>query len=177
MKTNRNFIVMLCLAVCFTAIYFTACSKKSSNSLNATDQNFMQMAAYSNEDEVNFGQLAVSKSSNDSVTMFAQKMISDHTMGIMGLDSLASTYSLTLPTTIDSMHAAIKGQLMPLSGSSFDSAYIKGQVADHITTINLFQNEISNGSRQGIKDFATRTLPMLNMHLQMAQALAATIHP
>ena len=134
------------------------------------------MAASGNLAEVDLGQLALNTSSNDSVKMFAQLMIMDHGKAMTSLDSLASQYdNVTLPSTIDSAHAAMKTQLMALNGNAFDSAYIHGQIADHMKTISLFQGEASNGDRQALKDFANKSLPMLNMHLQLADSVAAHI--
>jgi len=173
MKIISKFVILFFIA----GIFATSCSKDDSNAsdLNATDTNFMQMAAYANHDEISFAQLALMQSTNDTVKAFAQKMITDHTMGLNGLDSLASKYNLTLPTDIDSMHAALKTNLMTLSGVTFDTAYINGQVKDHQTVISLFQKEQSNGSNQNIKAFATRNLPMLQMHLQAADSIKATL--
>ena len=142
------------------------------NSLGTKDKNFLVMAAYANRAEVDLAQLALTKTANDSVRLFAGDMVNDHTLGLTGIDSLANQYSVTLPTTIDSMHAVIKMQLMAMSGRAFDSAYIHGQINDHTATINLYQDEATNGVKQNIKDYANRNLPVLRFHLQFADSVA-----
>jgi putative membrane protein len=171
--------ITLLFSICMILVFVTSCDKNNdnnSNSLNSTDQNFMTMAAFSNNDEIDFAKLALTKSSNDSVKMFAQMMIADHTKATMGLDSLAGKYSVTLPTTIDSIHAALKTSLMALSGFSFDSSYVNGQVKDHMNAISLFQNEVNGGNNQDVKNFASGKLPVLQMHLQMANSLVLNLH-
>lgn len=171
--------INLIFFICLMFVSVTSCDKNNdsnSNSLNSADQNFMTMAAFSNNDEIDFAKLALTKSSNDSVKMFAQMMIDDHTKAAMGLDSVAGKYSVTLPTTIDSTHAALKTSLAALSGFSFDSSYVNGQVKDHMNAITLFQNEANSGNNQDVKNFAGGKLPVLQMHLQMADSLALDLH-
>jgi len=158
-------------------VIFLSCDKNSdTNALNSTDHNFVINAAYANRDEIDFANLALNQSSNDSVKMYAQMMITDHTKALMSLDSLAGRYNISLPTEIDSMHAALKTNLMTLSGYSFDSSYAKGQVTDHENAITLFTNEASNGSDNDVKNFASSNLPVLQMHLLMADTLAGHFH-
>ena len=170
----KHFSFLLTISLVIT---LASCSKKDdNNSPNATDQNFMTSAAFSNRDEIDLAQLALTKTTNDSVKMFAQMMIADHTFALIGLDSLSTKYNVALPNTIDSAHAVIKMNLMPLAGYSFDSAYIKGQVTDHANSLLLHQSEAGNGNNQDVKNFANSKIPVIQMHLSMAQAMAAQIH-
>lgn len=165
----------LITAIFLTAV-FASCSKDNNDNtltLNSTDQTFMTNAAYANNDEINFAQLALTQSSNDSVKAFAQKIITDHTNAGASLDSIATKYNVTLPTSIDSIHSVLKTQLQGYSGNQFDTAYIHGQIKDHTTAITLFQNEASNGTNLNVKNFASTNLPALQMHLQMADSLSA----
>ena len=158
---------------------FVSCDKNdddNNHSLNSSDQNFLTTAAYSSHDEVEFAQLALAKSTDDSVKMFAQMMITDHTKALMGLDSLAGQYNVNLPTTIDSAHAALKTTLMSLSGIDFDTTYAAGQVKDHMAAVALFQNQANGGDNDKVRDFAARNLPVLQMHLQMADSLTSYLH-
>ncbi len=171
----KKIVIILTALSCI--MYVASCTKAddvyiNNQRPNSTDSNFMVMAAYGNWDEINLGQLALTNSSNDTVKMFAQQMITDHTAAEKGLDSLGARYNIILPTTIDSAHAAIKVQLQALTGRSFDSAYIKGQVNDHVKTTNLFTGEITGGSLMDVKNFAANKLPVIIMHLQMADSIA-----
>jgi putative membrane protein len=172
MKRILNLFIVSTLLLSF----FSSCDKEDedTNTPNATDNNFMTMASYTNNAEINFGQLALSKSTNDSVRAFAQMMITEHTLTGSGLDSLASEYVYTnLPDSIEPAHAALRSQLDALSGYDFDTAYINGQIRDHQIAVDLFQDEVSNGRATNIKSFASRMLPNLNMHLQMADSVSS----
>ncbi|MCW3091622.1 MAG: outer membrane protein [Ferruginibacter sp.] len=161
-----------------TAIITTSCDKDDDNNNttpSATDRNFMTSVAYANVNEIDFAQLALTKSANDSVKNFAQMMITDHTNAKTALDSLGSRYAISLPAGIDSAHSAMKTQLMALSGYGFDTAYMNGQINDHNATISLFQNEVNSGNNSDIKNYATRNLPNLQMHKQHADSVRASL--
>jgi putative membrane protein len=171
--------IFFAVTIFIVVAFVYSCEKGSdnnNNSLNSTDQNFINMAAFSSNAEIDLARLALTQSGNDSIKMFAQTMITDHTMASGQLDSLASRYNVTLPTTLDSAHTALKDTLTGLSGTVFDSAYIKGQVNDHIAAIALFNNEVNTGNNADVKNFASSKLPVLQMHLQMADTLAQDVH-
>lgn len=161
-------------------VFLASCDKEddpgndnNNTAPNSTDLNFLTQASYANHNEILLSQLALTKASNDSVKMFAQMLIDDHTAAQTALDSLGTSYSQTLPNQADSAHTAIKMQLDSLMGNSFDSAFIAQQVTDHQNAINLFQNEIDNGNAPAIKAYANNNLPKLQSHKQTADSLSS----
>jgi putative membrane protein len=167
--------------IIFSSAVIIACSscKKDDDdmdTLNTRDISFISNAAMASNAEVQFAQLALSKSSNDSVRNYALMMINDHSMGLQSLDSIAGRYNLQVNTGIDSLHQVLKLQLDGMNGYQFDTAYSHGHVKDHIAAINLYQEEANNGVKQDLRDFANRTLPELNEHLLMANAVSTTLH-
>jgi putative membrane protein len=59
------------------------------------------------------------------------------------------------------------------SGESFDKSYIKGQIKAHEDTIALFQKEIASGKDAPAQQFASATLPTIQMHLMKINQIAA----
>lgn len=168
-----NVKMMIC-TLAGAAILLNACDKDddNTNQLSTQDRNFMTQATYSNLAEIDAGQLAATKGNKDSVKMYGTMMVTEHTKANTSTDSLAKAKGVTgLPTSVDAEHAALKTRLSGYTGRQFDTAYINAQVNDHIKTINLFQTEISNGQNQDVKNFATKLLPNLQMHLTHAQTL------
>ena len=163
------------------AVIMTSCNKdddnldNNNNKPNATDNNFMTQAAYANRSEVELGQLALTKSSNDSVKMFAQMMITDHTAAIASLDSLAGRYTYMLPSTPDSAHLIIKDSLNIYTGYTFDTAYINGQVRDHDRLISIYQDDITNGNADSVQAYANRLLPALQSHKMLADTISTNL--
>lgn len=141
---------------------------------DATSPNgFMTGAAYSSNAEIAASKMALEKTKNAGVKQFAQQMISEHTMANKELTALAGKKSFTPPTDLDAEHKAMADSMMKMTGEDFDRDYIKGQVADHEKTVAFFESQAANGTDAEAKAFATKLLPKLKMHLDMAQKLNA----
>jgi len=135
------------------------------------DKKFAKEAAVGGLAEVELGKLAQQKASSDAVKQFAQKMVDDHSKANDELKQVASKESLDLPDAPDKKHQSRIDKLGKLSGAEFDKAYIKDQLKDHQEDVRKFQSESKNGTDPGIKEFATKTLPTLEQHLQMVKDL------
>jgi putative membrane protein len=164
------------MATVLIASFLTACDDDDddvtpNNTLSATDSSFMRLAAFGNKAEIDAGTLASTKGTNPAVKTFGQMMVMDHQTAYDDLSSLASSWSITIPTTPDPVHVAKKEYLMTLTGHSFDTAYINAQVMDHENTVALFQKQLDSGRNQQLKDYANKYLPKIKMHLMMADSL------
>jgi putative membrane protein len=62
-------------------------------------------------------------------------------------------------------------QLKKLSGQDFARQYHAQQVAAHQDAVELFQRYAKGGDNAALKDWAAKTLPALQHHLDMAQSL------
>ena len=164
----KNLFYLSCLAA---AVTFTACDKDDDIKLNDTDRNFMTQAAISNLAEIEAGQLASTMGQKDSVKKYGAMMVMEHQPAYNSLDSIAKLRSVTIPTTVDAENAAIKQRLMTYTGRTFDTAYINSQIAGHQKTINLFQNEIANGSDEGLRSYATKLIPHIQEHFATANTI------
>ena len=125
--------------------------------------------------EVDFGKLAEQKAQSREVKGFARRMADDHGKANAQLADLAKQANIPLPNELDPDHKAMRADLEKLSGAEFDKAYMRGQVVDHQKTVLLLQWEIAFGQDGDLQRFASRTLPTVLEHLQMAQNLLAEI--
>ncbi len=150
------------------AATFIGCEKHGSKNTttNKTDEFFMQQASYSNLAEIDAGGIAGARGNYDSVKMFGTMMIQDHGKAETSLQSLAAELNVSIPGTPDSIHQAKAALLKTLSGHTFDTAYINGQVLDHKKTIAVFQTELSGGYNPSVLNYAKKNLPVVQMHLQ-----------
>jgi putative membrane protein len=140
----------------------------------ATPSTFVKTAAQDGMTEVELGKLALSKSSNDEVKQFAQKMVQDHGQADQQLASLAQSKGLTVPTKLDAKHAAMVKMLSAKSGAAFDSAYAKHMAKGHTQAVALFE-AASKSSDPDLAAFAQKTLPTLQEHEQLAENLRASV--
>ncbi len=69
----------------------------------------------------------------------------------------------------------MQSKLQNLSGEQFDRAYMKAMVKDHEEDVKEFQKEANDGKDPQIKDFASRTLPILQGHLDKAKSVDSTV--
>lgn len=148
------------------------CKKEASEKLNDTDRNFMKMAAHSNYAEIDAGQLAASKATDNSVKNFGSLMVAEHQTAQNELNSLASDKKYELPTGPDEAHIALKNQLAQMNGHKFDSAYIHSQVMDHQKVLNLFKEEQNNGKDKDVKNYADKYIHHIQMHYDRADSTA-----
>lgn len=145
-------------------------------SANPTDASgFMMAAAESSNAEIAAGKMAVSTTKNVEVKQFAQQMIAEHTKANNDLKPVAQKKTVTLPTDLNAEHKAMAADMSKLTGAEFDKAYMTGQVTDHEKTVALLQSQIDGGTDADAKAVATKMLPVVKMHLDMAQKLSAKL--
>lgn len=164
--------------------FFFSCKKNNSSnneSLTTQDRNFITQASLSNNAEIQAGQYADSTADSTtdslatSIKAFAAKMVADHRNAQNDLKTLGNSLNVTVTDSVDSMHASQLDSLKMLNGRAFDSAYIISQIADHQAAINTFQQETSSGNKSSVINYANKYLPVLQMHLQMADSLATAM--
>lgn len=171
-------VTLMALTGLLAVAGFCSCDNNDDNNdmsqqLNSTDSSFVTMAGMSNTAEIQAARLADSLSTDSVILDFANKMIEDHSATQSSLKTLAGQYNLTVPDSVDAQHAAIMAQLATMTGRAFDSMYIHQQVVDHQAAIDLYNGETNNGNNGQLKNFATTTLPHLNMHKASADSIAA----
>jgi putative membrane protein len=137
------------------------------------DASFYKHAAEGGLFEVQAGQIAQTKGNSQPVKDFGAMMVKDHGAANDKLQQLASSKSITLPTSPSVGQMAAKTKLDVLSGDTFDKSYVKGQVKAHRETIALFRKEINSGQDADAKAFATATLPTVRSHLKAINAIAS----
>ncbi len=140
-----------------------------------SDSAFLKQAAQNGNTEVEASKIALAKSSNPQIKTFAQQMIDEHTKTGDELKTLASSKGVEVPDKPSVAQSAKIKLLDAMSGANFDKRYasVVGVTA-HQDTVKLFQKASSNAKDADIKAFASKTLPSLQHHLEMAQTLKAS---
>jgi putative membrane protein len=136
------------------------------------DGTFARQATVSDMYEIEAGRIAESKATNADVKSFASRMITDHTKSSDELKSILSKSHHTIaPPPLDMQHKTMLNRLRSAGPKDFDSLYAQQQVQAHQQAVTLFTTEQQNGSNADIKNFAAKTLPVIQEHLSMAQQL------
>ena len=159
------------LSPCLAAGVIGLSALSASAALSSADREFAQKAASGGLAEVQAAQLAEQRATSPQIKQFAQRMVTDHTAANAELQQIAKQADIDLPSQPTGKDATEEQKLRGLNGTAFDQAYAQGQLRDHQETVELFQKEASSGEDQALKAFAQKTLPILQQHLQMAEAL------
>lgn len=175
-------MIKLFLAGCLvtSALFFAACSDDDDDDIgnpiiSEEDKSFMVQASYGNIAEVEMGRVADSISTDGGIKMFGQMMVQDHTTAQEEMADMGDTWEVDLPQQPDSAHIAMEQHLMTLSGYTFDTTYINGQIKDHQHTIALLESMANSADLQQLRDYANKYLPKVRMHLEKADSIKLTL--
>jgi len=131
---------------------------------------FMKTAAAGSKIEITLGQKALQNASNADVKAFAQRMIDDHTRAGRELEQLSTEYGILLPTELPADVRQHMEAIGDKKGADFDRSYMEMMVKDHLKTVNMFREAAALNNNK-IKDFAAKTLPVLQEHEKMAKEI------
>jgi putative membrane protein len=132
---------------------------------------FVKEAASSDMFEIQSSQLAEQKSQDQQTKTFAAQMITDHTKTTSELKPLAQAAKVEIPSGMLAAHQKMLDKLNGLNGDDFTKQYHDDQVSAHKDAVSLFQRYGKGGDNDQIKNWASKTVPALEHHLQMAQDL------
>ena len=140
--------------------------------LDHQDASFLRDAAEAGNAEIAGSKVALDKATSQDVKTFAQQMIDDHGKAGDELKALAQQKNVKVSDKPSIAKTTEIKMLSERKGSSFDQHYAESiGVKAHQDTIKLFQKEIDKGQDADVKGWAQKTLPTLQHHLEMAQAL------
>ncbi len=153
----------------------TSASSSSSPSTNS-DQDFVTKAAQGNSAEVELGKIVAAKSKNPSVKQFAQMMVKDHTAALNELQELAQTKNLNFNDDLPDDAKELQTKLSGDTGKQLDTDYMDNMVQDHQKDVQEFTDKSQNAKDPDVKQWAGKTLPTLQKHLEKAQQIDAKLN-
>jgi putative membrane protein len=134
-------------------------------------EDFIKEAAMSDMTEIEAAKIAQEKGNADE-KKFAEMMIADHTKTSTELKSMAfGDMKPAFPSALDDASEKKLTKLRDAKPEDFAATYDPMQVSAHKDAVSLFQRYASGGDNSALKDWAGKTLPALQHHLDMAQAL------
>ena len=133
------------------------------------DARFAVVAADGNMLEIELAKLAETNASSDAIKQFAQHIIHDHSKANEELKTLAHASVISLPDAPSEKSRKEITKFTEKKGDEFDKDYIDCMIKDHKEDISDFEKEADKGSDPQLKAWASKTLPVLKHHLQMAE--------
>lgn len=140
----------------------------------AMDKEFVKKALEGNMAEVQMGQLALEKSSDDQVKQFAQRMVDDHGKMLDQLKPAAQAMGVKVPDGPSKGAMKSMDKMKALSGDAFDQAYIKDMMKDHKKDSSEFKQEAQSTQNPQLKQLVTEASQTIDSHLQQIQQIAQT---
>jgi putative membrane protein len=175
MQTN-NWIAttgLPALAIMALLIGAAACegAHKQDAAVSRNEINFLQAVRRENDGDLDLARLAVRNSKNAEIRAYAQKVLADQEIAERGLDVLASAKNVQLPLGAGDEDAAEEAKLKALSGDAFDRDFIKQMIKNHKKTVSNFAKESKDAEDSDVKQYASKTLPLLKEHLANAETI------
>jgi putative membrane protein len=144
----------------------------TSASFAVSDYEFLKNAIRGSESEVFLGRLAATNASRGDVKSFGQMLVDDHSKARDEATGLVQQMGMIATNAPNSEAGEERETLKQLKGEAFDKEFVRYMIEDHKKDIAAFRREAS--ARPGpAKDFASRTLPTLQKHLDTAEGLAS----
>lgn len=171
-------IVAIAIVSVFAFTGITRAADEAKSSLSSKDEKFVKNAAAGGEMEVALGKFADAKATNADVKSFAQKMVADHSKANDELKALAQGKNYDLKKSHDSaikMESKQEAKLGKKEGADFDKAYIDAMVKDHEKDVKEFKEASEESDDAELKAWAGKTLPTLQMHLDMAKDIQSKL--
>lgn len=136
-----------------------------------SDAEFATKAAVGGLAEVEFGKLALKKTSNAQIKDFANMMVVDHGKANEELIAIAKMKNITLPGVLDDEHQKKMSELISKTGKDFEKAYVEAMVDGHEKTLKLMQDQAKDGKDSDLKAFASKTAPVVQTHLDLIKRI------
>lgn len=135
------------------------------------DRKFMKKAALGGMYEVALAQHVEKNASSPEVKDFAKKMITDHGRANDELKQLAEKKGFALPAQLDKDHREDLAELTKLRGPELDKKYADEMVDDHEDDVEDFRDASKEAKDPEIREWAAKTLRILEGHLVEAKRL------
>jgi putative membrane protein len=102
-------------------------------------------------------------------------MVLDHMQLESQLAGIATENGVELPNGSSEEAKQGMAKLQTMSGSKFDTAFMQDMVEGHQHAVEKFKAEKGKAQAQPIEAVVTATLPILEQHLALAQAVQSEI--
>jgi putative membrane protein len=157
------------------APYLGVAASRTAQPLSSQDRMFMDQASQINLTEISLGRYMEAHASIAVAKNLGASYAHDHTAAQANLRALASRLHVALPTTPGAQHDSMVAGIEAQKGRNRDLAFASASISGHKAAIAIFRKEESAGSNAAVKAYATSYLPMLQMHLTLAEHAESVI--
>src|SRR5262249_24386428 len=139
--------------------------------LSEADRNFMKKAEDTNIKLQNLGRVIMQRAENSEVRDYAKMLVDDHTKDLHKVVELMEGKGIHQPKNMPEVEHEALAKLNGLTGAELDRAFVDTMIKDHEKAVAEYTKEETSGEDPAVRDYAARTLLMLQKHLQKAHEL------
>ena len=136
------------------------------------DKMFVHKALEGGLGEIQLGQLASQKASNEDVKALGQKMVDEHTALNNDMKPIADTMGVHVPTKPGKQDQAELDKLNGLSGTDFDKEYLAYVDKSHHKDLGAFRTEARSTTDPTLKEAVEKAEKIVWRHTKMVDQLA-----
>lgn len=174
MKTLKKAALVTGAILFFVALLSPAFAQETST---LSDAEIASIAVVANQNDIDFGNIALKKSQNPKVLEFANTMITDHQAVIDMAVELVTKLKVTPKDNAMSQQLVSDAKetikmLNSKSSKDFDKAYVDNEVAYHKAVINAVKTVlIPQTQNEELKALFVKISPVLDTHLEHAEMI------
>ena len=171
---------LILASIAVTAVNTANAEDKASASV-PTDAQIAMIVVVADTVDVDYGKLAVKRTSNQAVKQFAETMVRDHTAVNDKAIALTKKLGVTPEESDTSKSLKSNGEkelakLKALTGAEFDKAYLDNEVSYHEAVIGLLDKTLMPNTRNAeLKSLLESGRPIFVAHLAHAKKLQASL--
>jgi putative membrane protein len=139
------------------------------------DKEFVTKAAQIGMIETTLGRHVAAKASSPEVRAFGERMLTEHGRAHEELKAILANKGIAIPAEIKKEHREEIAELSELSGPKLDKEYASEVVEAHEKDVDEFRKASKTLRDPELREWATRTLSMLEGHLAAARAMKSRI--
>jgi putative membrane protein len=136
---------------------------------------FVSNASQSDMYEIQAAKIAQTRSKSADIKAFAKMMVTDHTKSSNMMKPLIQAAGQKPADKLDQRRQGFIDNLKSATDADFDKTYVDQQVAAHEEALSLLQGYAKDGSDAGLKGGAAKIVPTVQMHLDKAKAIQASM--
>jgi putative membrane protein len=162
-------IAMLVCACALVVGVPLASARSHHSQVSGLDKQWLKTSMQGDIFEVRGGKLAEAKSNNPAVIKLAKTLVSDHTKSYKDVAKLARKLGVEVPKSPTPSEVWELKVVASLKGKAFDRWYSSLEAYDHVQDIQETTDEVKDGSNSDVRSDAKTEIPMLKMHLRLAE--------
>lgn len=138
---------------------------------------YIPQAAYADAYELQAAKVALARSREPDVRLFAEAMLVDHQRTSEALKSFVAEnpVNIAIPDILDRRHRAMLDNLRDAADEEFDHVYVGQQEAAHQNAYYLHQSFANNGTNPELAEIARRAADIVQQHRERLEKLARKI--